>query len=139
MLNHTVIEPRSKPEGTVYILHGILGSALNWWGFCRRLSRVRPGLRLVLADLRCHGRSPPFAPPHTVDACARDLLELAGETGPPDAVVGHSFGGKVALAYLRHAAPREVWSLDSTPGPLADPGLGPIRRCRSRPAQTRSP
>jgi esterase len=120
VLNHSVIEPKSAHEGTVFILHGILGSGLNWWGFARRLARARPGLRLVLADLRCHGRSPPMEPPHTVDACAHDLLDLASEVGMPDAVVGHSFGGKVALAYLRYARPREIWSLDSPPGPLAD-------------------
>jgi pimeloyl-ACP methyl ester carboxylesterase len=68
-----------------------------------------------------HGESQGFEPPHTLDACAADLGGLADATGlPPAAVLGHSFGGKVALAYLSRAAgrdqaPQQVWIMDSTP------------------------
>jgi pimeloyl-ACP methyl ester carboxylesterase len=40
----------------------------------------------------------------------------------PEAVFGHSFGGKVALSYLQECQqqsrvlPRQVWVLDSLPG-----------------------
>jgi pimeloyl-ACP methyl ester carboxylesterase len=75
----------------------------------------------MLVDLRMHGESQGFEPPHTLDACAADLEALAEDTGLfPAAVLGHSFGGKVALSYLARAAtsdevPRQVWIMDATP------------------------
>lgn len=100
---------------TALVLHGVLGSRGNWRGFARRLARTHPDWRFVLVDLRHHGDSAGAPPPDTVSACADDLRSL----GPTEVVVGHSFGGKVALCYARDhgAALRCVWSLDSPPGP----------------------
>jgi hypothetical protein len=57
---------------------------------------------VLLVDLRCHGESaaaagaPPVPGPHTVDAAARDVLELLRERRMfPQMLIGHSFGGKV--------------------------------------------
>jgi len=107
-----------------FVLHGILGSRGNWRGFSRRLVREHPGWRLVLVDLRNHGDSHGAPGPHTVATCAADLVTVAQRTGPPEVVVGHSFGGKVALAYARdHGAElQQVWALDSPPGPRAVDG-----------------
>ena len=80
----------------------------------------------MLVDLRLHGRSTGFAPPHTIEAAAADLDALTSELGyKPSAVLGHSFGGKVALQYLMQTAvpPRQVWVIDSTPA-AGDPGGG---------------
>ncbi len=99
---------------TALLLHGILGSGANWRSFARRLARAHPGWRIVLVDLRHHGDSHGAPPPDTVAACAADLAAL----GEAEVVIGHSFGGKVALCYARdQSAPRTVWSLDSPPGP----------------------
>jgi pimeloyl-ACP methyl ester carboxylesterase len=118
------------PEKTALVLHGILGSARNWAGFARRLAGRLPGWRLVLVDLRNHGDSHGFAAPHTLAACARDLVELCAARGlEPEAVVGHSFGGKAALAYASGAgggAPstlRECAVLDAIPGPVRPESL----------------
>jgi pimeloyl-ACP methyl ester carboxylesterase len=49
---------------------------------------------------------------------AADVLEWQRALGvTPDAVLGHSFGGKVALAMAAQgdAAPLQVWVIDSTP------------------------
>ena len=102
-----------------FVLHGVLGSGSNWRGFGRRLARAHPDWRFVLVDLRHHGDSHGAPPPDTVAACAADLATLAAELGAPESILGHSFGGKVALAYARDhgAALRTVWSLDSPPGP----------------------
>ncbi len=113
--------PGSESTGAeVWILHGILGSGRNWRAFGRRLARALPSWSVVTVDLRGHGDSPSGTPPHTVRACAADLIELARVRGQePRAVIGHSFGGKVALALLAEAMPllQRVWALDTPSGP----------------------
>ncbi len=117
MLHHDLVgDPHARRS--VWFVHGILGQGRNWRSFARRLLEVAPGWRAVLPDLRCHGRSPALPPPHDLDACAADLDALAAVVGAPDVVVGHSFGGKVALCWAPPGA--ELWSLDSPPG--AAPG-----------------
>jgi esterase len=121
ILPHDVIDGGSTPRsGTAIILHGILGSRRNWRSFTRRLAARYPHWRYVTVDLRGHGDAHGAAEPHTVDACARDVARLAHTLGePPRAVIGHSFGGKIALRYaaLFPAHLEAVWSLDSPPGP----------------------
>ncbi len=112
------------------LLHGMYGSGRNWGSVARRLVAARPEWSVVLVDMRCHGRSTGFPPPHTVEACAADLLALEERLGfRADAVLGHSYGGKVALAHARvalahvqmgstatrRAAPRQIWLIDSSP------------------------
>jgi esterase len=108
----------AEPERWIYVLHGIYGAGRNWGSVMRRVVRQRPAWGALLVDLRQHGRSQGFPPPHTVDAAAADLGALAEHTGiEPVAVLGHSFGGKVALVYARSAASlRQVWVIDSHPG-----------------------
>lgn len=117
-LTHATLNPDGEPVGTAFILHGILGSARNWRSYARRLAAAWPGWRLVLVDLRGHGGSHPASPPNTLAAAAADLDRLAATIGRPRIVVGHSFGGKVALTYARdHAEGLEaVWVLDALPG-----------------------
>lgn len=66
-----------------------------------------------------HGRSLDLPPPHTVAACADDLAQLQRARGLRiHAVLGHSFGGKVALAYAA-AHPEgldHVIVVDANPG-----------------------
>ena len=93
---------------TLVVLHGIYGRGRNWTTIARGVVERRAEWSVVLVDLRLHGRSRGFLPPHDLDACARDVEEL----GPRDAILGHSFGGKVALLA---GAPR-VWVVDSDPG-----------------------
>ena len=55
-----------------------------------------------------------------VELIAQDLLSLHDQLDAPvHAVVGHSFGGKVALAYAEALPPdlEQCWVLDSVPGP----------------------
>jgi pimeloyl-ACP methyl ester carboxylesterase len=72
-------------------------------------------------DLRGHGRSPSGSPPHTFENCAKDVLATFGP-GNPTAVVGHSFGGRVALDCAvmlsdSHAKTEiTTWLLDTVPG-----------------------
>ena len=101
-LHHEIVEaPGAAPSRQMLLLHGIYGAGRNWGTIARRLVRARPEWRVVLVDLRSHGNSPRLAP-HTIDCCAADLPDLEEHLGrPADAVLGHSFGGKVALLYGR--------------------------------------
>ncbi|MGH7482966.1 MAG: alpha/beta fold hydrolase [Longimicrobiales bacterium] len=125
MLNSEVVTPRGgEPERWVYVLHGIFGAGRNWGTVARALVERRPDLGAVLVDLREHGGSRGFAPPHTIEAAAADLRELESASDRPVAVMlGHSFGGKVALGYVRDPGPalERVWIVDSTPSPRDEP------------------
>lgn len=108
-------------------LHGILGSGANWRSIAKRLVEDDPTLGAVLVDLRMHGGSQAETPPHTVGSAAQDLATLEPHLpGPVTAVVGHSFGGKVALAYVLEREARgsdlsRAWIIDSTPGARPEP------------------
>ena len=131
----------------LYMLHGIFGAGRNWRSIASRVVRARPPWGALLIDLRMHGESQGFEPPHTLGACAADLEALAEDTAlPPAAVLGHSFGGKVALSYLSRAAagnsardevPYQVWIMDSTPSARdavgdAERMLGAVRSLPTR-------
>ncbi len=111
--------PEAAPQRWLLVLPGLLGRGSNWRTVARGLVAARPDWGAVLVDLRMHGDSQGFSPPHTVQAAAEDLDGLAKSLpGPVQGVLGHSFGGKVALAFaartpgLRHAV-----ILDASPGP----------------------
>ena len=100
-LSYTLVPAVGDAPATrqVVFLHGIFGSGANWRTFARRLVAERPGWGAVLVDLRMHGTSKDHAPPHTVAACADDLIALEAHLpGRIAAMIGHSFGGKVTLA-----------------------------------------
>lgn len=116
----------ATPRRTAFVLHGIYGAGRNWRSFARDLVDDQPEWRVVLVDLRNHGRSQGAPPPQTLAACAADLVAVGDAVGSaPETVVGHSFGGKVALVYARDhgAALRRLWILDSPPG--AAPAAAP--------------
>jgi esterase len=111
--------PDAQPSKIIWFLHGILGSRSNWRTFARKVTESRPGWSATLIDLRMHGDSLGLPPPHTVAAAALDLEELAAERGHPSAIVGHSFGGKVALAFAERRSSPTLETLvivDSMPG-----------------------
>lgn len=124
LLQHTLVTaPEAAPTRWMLVLHGILGSGTNLRSLARRLATASPGWGFILPDLRMHGLSQGAPPPHTVAAAADDLLRLGAHLGLPIAgVLGHSFGGKVALAYLDRRGERldQAWILDASPS--ARPG-----------------
>jgi pimeloyl-ACP methyl ester carboxylesterase len=69
-------------------------------------------------DLRQHGASQGFSPPHTIEAAADDLRALVRSLDlDAGALLGHSFGGKVGLVHARSpaAALAQLWVVDSSP------------------------
>lgn len=126
MLAHNVVTLPDAPPPTRWMvfLHGLLGSRANLRGIAARWVAARPGWGALLVDLRMHGESQDMLPPHTVEQAARDLIDLEAALALPiAAVLGHSFGGKVALKYLdlRDADLEEAWIIDSPPGQRTDP------------------
>ena len=74
------------------IAHGLFGSGRNWGAVARRLSDARP---VVAVDMRNHGASP-WDDAHDYPAMAGDLADTT--EGRPHHVLGHSMGGKAAMA-----------------------------------------
>ncbi|TMA56549.1 MAG: alpha/beta fold hydrolase [Deltaproteobacteria bacterium] len=117
-----------RPLKTIAFLHGILGSGGNLRTIARRFVAARPRWTAWLVDLRGHGRSPKGTPDPSLEAAARDVLDLATRAAPPlAAMAGHSFGGKVALEALRIAngSLEHVLAIDSMPSRRSN-------RCRTR-------
>ncbi|MBW3534552.1 MAG: alpha/beta hydrolase [Gemmatimonadetes bacterium] len=114
-----VTAPDTPPERWLVVLHGIYGAGRNWGSVARRFVRERPAWGALLVDLRQHGASRGFSPPHTVAAAADDVVEaIRASDVETHAILGHSFGGKVALVATRVGIPglRQAWVVDSTPG-----------------------
>lgn len=122
-LHHDLVSaPDATPTKAVFFLHGILGSGANLRSHARRFVQQRPENLAVLIDLRAHGDSLGTDGEDTVNNCANDLAETARTLSVPvRGVVGHSFGGKVALAFVKVQPGLEhVMTLDSAPGPRGD-------------------
>jgi pimeloyl-ACP methyl ester carboxylesterase len=106
------------------LLHGFLGQGKNLRGLAQRWAEKDPARVMFVPDLTGHGASPPLPPDADLDTLARDVLETLAAEGwsEPVSVVGHSLGGRVALAMLRMAPERirDVVLLDITPGSIDD-------------------
>eukprot|EP00566_Odontella_aurita_P017511 CAMPEP_0113554394 /NCGR_PEP_ID=MMETSP0015_2-20120614/16125_1 /TAXON_ID=2838 /ORGANISM="Odontella" /LENGTH=260 /DNA_ID=CAMNT_0000455531 /DNA_START=125 /DNA_END=904 /DNA_ORIENTATION=+ /assembly_acc=CAM_ASM_000160 len=142
-------------QDTVLFLHGLLGAGKNLRAPAKKLTERHPHLSALLLDLRGHGSTSAngtlggeiAAGPHSFDACVGDIVRTLHSLGlvdggaeggegsrrSPVGVVGHSFGGRIALEYL-HALlhsrpsrpsslsvpfvrpPRSTWLLDTVPG-----------------------
>ncbi len=86
-------ETHGKGQPTLVLLHGMSGNGAVWADFLKTLQFTG---RIVVPDLRGHGRSP-HARHYGYGQHAADVAELLS---PEDDVriVGHSMGGAVALA-----------------------------------------
>jgi len=122
VLAHGIETSRSAdPDRYMLFLHGILGTRANWRSIARRFVEARPRWGAILVDLREHGDSLGLSGPHTVRAAAADLTELEGSLALPiGGALGHSFGGKVVLEWLRSRQGQltEAWTIDSSPSPI---------------------
>ena len=113
-----------RPGTPLLLLHGLLGSLVNWQGIARKLAGRHP---VIVPDLRNHGRSPQD-PDVSYPAMAGDLLELMDDLEVAQVVpVGHSMGGKAAM-WLALENPRRVEKLVVVDiAPVRYPGrLGPL-------------
>ncbi len=111
MILNSLISGEGPP---VLLLHGLFGAAKNLGVIARGLA---PPARTVALDMRNHGESP-----HGADmsyaTMAADVFETAASLGINSAaVVGHSMGGKtaMALALARPDFVRRLAVLDIAP------------------------
>lgn len=90
MLNY-----KSYGEGPAFvIMHGLFGMLDNWQTLARKWS---DRYRVILVDLRNHGRSPHLEE-MDYDLMAEDVATLLEELGIDECILlGHSMGGKVAM------------------------------------------
>ena len=108
---------RYGPSGPVRVLaiHGLTGHGQRW----KQLATGQlPEIAVAAPDLLGHGNSS-WAAPWTIEANVRAMAALLDEhADAPVVVVGHSFGGAVAL-HLAGAHPDRVAALV-----LLDPAIG---------------
>jgi pimeloyl-ACP methyl ester carboxylesterase len=117
ILFHERITAIPSPLQWIFIVHGFLGTGNNWRTFARQVVAQKPEYGAVLLDLRLHGHSQDFTPPHSVASAAKDLVYLTKEFKQPiRAVLGHSFGAKVALNFVElYPQLDTAWLIDFTP------------------------
>jgi lipase len=97
------------------LVHGDGESAADWQWV---LPAFAQSYRVLAPDLPGHGRSP-WDPPWTMERCVADVLATMDGIGLSTVdVVGHSFGGALAV-WLSRAAPERVRRLV-----LVDPAVG---------------
>lgn len=113
------------PRPTI-LLHGFLGSGRNLASLAARWAEAAPERRLLVPDLLGHGASPPLPESPSLAALAGATLAFADALALPLPidVVGHSLGGKVALAMAqeRPEAIGRVAALDISPSAAASHG-----------------
>ncbi len=104
-LEHPPAEAETAPP--LLVAHGVFGSARNLQSVARRLATRR---RVVAVDMRNHGSSP-WDDRMDYPAMAEDLAAaIDRHCGGRAAVMGHSMGGKAAMA-LALTAPERVAAL----------------------------
>lgn len=105
----------------VVLLHGLTGD-LSIWLLCQAIQKLSPSYRVTAYDLRGHGYSDVPTDGYTSADHARDLFALLDVLGAERAhVVGHSFGGVIAL-HAAVLAPERVASVV-----LSDPYFPALR------------
>ncbi|PPQ83488.1 hypothetical protein CVT25_006978 [Psilocybe cyanescens] len=115
-LSYTSFIPEggNATDGPLVILHGLFGSRRNWGSMCKALHRDMPNRPIYALDLRNHGTSP-HVTPMTYEAMAGDVHRFIEDKKLKRvALLGHSMGGKAAMAY---ALSLKKW--DVSPGTLS--------------------
>lgn len=98
------------------VMHGLLGSSRNWQAHGKALARAR---RVFLLDLRNHGASP-WSDVMDYPNMTADVLAFADREGLGQFhLLGHSMGGKVAMAVALTAPGRVASAIVADIAPVA--------------------
>ena len=128
--------PSSSTSSSILFLHGLLGNGRNLKTFAKQVCQLQ-NTQGHLLDLRGHGKSR-ISPEtkssgnHSFEACVQDIAytndaKFAEQPGAhPQTLVGHSWGGRMALQYAATYAEttidssssslKRIWLLDTVPG-----------------------
>jgi pimeloyl-ACP methyl ester carboxylesterase len=106
----TILERWGEGGPVVLCVHGITSSRKSWEKLGRRFCSTH---RVYAYDQRGHGDSASVLGPMTLEQSLADLAAVAAAIGEPiDALVGHSWGGAVALLGGRRIAAARVIAID---------------------------
>jgi len=110
---------RGPDAPTAVLVHGLAGDSMASWYLTLAHPLAERGIRVLLHDLRGHGRSDVPAHGYALDDFVDDLEGLLagwGVTGPVH-LFGNSFGGTIAYGYaLRHPyRVAAITAIDSAP------------------------
>jgi pimeloyl-ACP methyl ester carboxylesterase len=88
-------------QPTIVLLHGIATDSLASWYFTVGKPLADAGLRVVMYDLRGHGRSERPPTGYRLEEFVGDLAELlpALDIAEPVYLLGNSFGGTIGYSY----------------------------------------
>ncbi|MEV4707490.1 alpha/beta hydrolase [Actinoplanes sp. NPDC049316] len=113
------VPPIGAHRGTVVLIHGMTSDSMASWFLTLAHPLAEAGLRVLLYDLRGHGRSARPATGYRLDDFVDDLEALLAHWGVdgPVHLFGNSFGGTVAFAYAaRHpSAVAGIVTIESAP------------------------
>lgn len=99
------MEVKESGKGTpIILLHGFCGSSDYWKKTAAQLSEH---YRVIMPDLRGHGRSDAPVGPYTIEQMADDIAMLADKLELERFVLlGHSLGGYITLSFLERYSDR---------------------------------
>ena len=105
----TTLESWGEHGPSVVCVHGITSSRKSW----ERTARALQDLYCVFAyDQRGHGDSANVMGPMTLERSLEDLRAVAAAVPPPVHIIGHSWGGAVALLGGREPFAAKVVAVD---------------------------
>jgi pimeloyl-ACP methyl ester carboxylesterase len=106
----TIIETWGDQGPAIVCVHGMTSSRKAWLRLARYLSGK---YRVIAYDQRGHGDAASVRGPMRLDTQVSDLDQVLAAAAPdPLALLGHSWGGAVAILGGRHAKARGVMAID---------------------------
>ena len=120
LLAHDRYDESAGAEASpMLIAHGLFGSARNWATLAKRFAQTRP---VIAVDLRNHGASP-WAAETDYLSLGQDLVATARAAfGRKAILLGHSMGGKAAMAAALTAPDQVAGLIVGDIAPVAYPG-----------------
>ena len=106
---HSVAYRRAGQGEAVVLIHGLAGNSRTWKDIMPALARTHD---VIAPDLLGHGESAKPMGDYSLGAHASGLRDLLVTLGVPSAtIVGHSFGGGVAMQLsYQHPSCATGWS-----------------------------
>ena len=118
---HSEVLPSNNSKNHTVFLHGLLGNGRNLKTFAKQACKASDSTGYLM-DLRGHGQSrisdAQLQQTHSFASCVEDVAS-ATQSIPVTSIVGHSWGGRMALQYAATSPSdslERVWLLDTVPG-----------------------